>query len=174
MLCREMEYLSGNAAWNLARSGESMVTGTPIWMALGIGSQPCTHLCETLFRELGQSAHTATTSDSKFSSGTGKPSSSRAAMYSWIASLTLAIAASLVSPWLMQPAKLGHSATHPPSSPRMDYHLPHPLILRMARGEVPSDYHAANRHAVGADPRVRPPRTPRRGRHTGPGSRPEA
>lgn len=59
-------------------------------------------------RELG---HTATTRVSKRSAGTGRLSSSSAAMYTRIASRTLLTASSRVAPWLMHPGKLGHSAT---------------------------------------------------------------
>src|SRR5688572_1048523 len=38
-------------------------------------------------------------------------------MYASIASRMLAIAPARVSPWLMQPGKLGHSASQNPSSP---------------------------------------------------------
>ena len=52
-----------------------------------------------------------TTGVSNLSAGTGKPSSSKTAMHPSIASLMLMIASSLVSPWLTQPGRLGHSAT---------------------------------------------------------------
>lgn len=65
----------------------------------------------------GQFAHAATSTNSTRSSGTGSPRSRSTSSCKEIASRTLAMASSRVFPWLMQPGRLGTSATIKPSSP---------------------------------------------------------
>ena len=69
------------------------------------------------YRDGREDAHTATSRVSNRSSGTAKPSSSRAEMYPSMASLIFEIASSLVRPWEIQPGRLGHSATQELPSP---------------------------------------------------------
>src|SRR5205823_3168809 len=64
-----------------------------------------------------QFAHAATSTNSTRSSGTGSPRSRRTSSCRLIASRTFARASSRVWPWLMQPGRLGTSATTKPSSP---------------------------------------------------------
>jgi len=65
----------------------------------------------------GQFAHAATSTNSTRSSGIGSPRSRSTSSCNEIASRTLARASSRVLPWLMQPGRLGTSATTKPSSP---------------------------------------------------------
>jgi len=68
-------------------------------------------------RDSRQVAHTATRMASNRSGGTGIESSSKLRMYPCIASRIFSIASSRVRPWLIQPGRLGHSATQQSSSP---------------------------------------------------------
>lgn len=76
-----------------------------------------------------QSAHKATTS--RRSCGTGFPFSINTSVYRSIASFILASASFRLVPWLMQPGKVGHSATQYPSSPgyMITFRIAHRSIL---------------------------------------------
>src|SRR5438552_2136419 len=64
-----------------------------------------------------QFAHAATSTNSTRSSGTDSPRSRSTSSCREIASRTFTSASSRVFPWLMQPGRLGTSATIKPSSP---------------------------------------------------------
>lgn len=64
-----------------------------------------------------QTAQAATSTNSTWSSGNGSPRSRNTSSCNEIASRTLLRASSRVLPWLMQPGRLGTSATMKPSSP---------------------------------------------------------
>jgi len=68
-------------------------------------------------RKARQPGHTVMRTASHRGGGTGRPSSSMDKTYPSMASRIFPIAASLVSPRLIHPGRLGHSATQKPSSP---------------------------------------------------------
>ena len=74
---------------------------------------------ESLQQRARKFRQTATTRVSNVSGRTGSLSSSRAAMYCPTASRAFSIASSRLRPCVMHPGRLGHSATHCPSSPRL-------------------------------------------------------
>ena len=87
--------------------------------ALSVNFEP--NLGESLYtisaRNDGQLTHAATSTNSTRSSGIGSPRSRKTSSCNEIASRTFSSASSRVLPWLIQPGRLGTSATINPSSP---------------------------------------------------------